>query len=171
MSEGFVTARGTMAVEHGATGTATVPTRNLEGLVEQAVDRSTQWLLNAQYRGRCWWGELEADCTLNSDYIVFHYAIGDAKSPKIPKLANHVRRNQCADGGWSIFPGGSGEINATVKAYFALKLVGDDRDAPHMRRARERVLALGGLETTNSYERFHLALMGAIDWNLAPAVP
>ena len=74
-------------------------------------------------------------------------------------------------GGWPIYPGGPSELNATTKAYFALKLAGDSPDAPHMVKARETVHRLGGLEHTNSYVRFYLALVGAVGWELVPAIP
>lgn len=152
-------------------GVATVPVRDLEGQVAQAVERTVRWLLGAQVEGRYWWGELEADTTLEADYTVFQFVLGHLDSPKVRKLATYIRQHQLADGGWNIFPDGPAEINATVKAYFALKLAGDDPDSPHMRRARERAVALGGLETTNSYTRFYLALVGAIGWDLVPAIP
>ncbi len=169
MSEGLLFPRMTTRT-HGAR-TATVPTRTLEGVLDLAIERTTEWLLKAQSSEGYWWGELEADCTLNSDYIVFHHAMGEKSSPKIPRLAVHVRHRQLADGGWSIFPNGPSDLDATIKAYFALKLAGDDPNAPHMRSARERVIALGGVESANSYTRFHLALMGAVEYDLAPAIP
>jgi squalene-hopene/tetraprenyl-beta-curcumene cyclase len=150
---------------------ATVPVPDLEGQIARAIKRTTKWLLSAQIEGRYWLGELEADTTLESDYMVFQFILGRLDSPKVPKLAAYIRKHQLADGGWNIFPDGPSEINATVKAYFALKLAGDDIEAPHMRRARERALALGGIEATNSYSRFYLALIGVISWDLVPAMP
>ncbi len=82
-----------------------------------------------------------------------------------------MRCRQLPDGGWNIYFGGPSELNATVKAYFALKLAGDSTDAPHMRLACERVRELGGLEATNSYSRFYLALVGVVGWDMVPAVP
>jgi len=82
-----------------------------------------------------------------------------------------VRRRQLADGGWSIYPGGPSELNATCKAYFALKLAGCSTEARHMVEARETVHRLGGLEHTNSYVRFYLALIGAVGWELVPSIP
>lgn len=152
-------------------GVATVPVRDLEGRIAQAVERSVRWLLEAQVEGRYWWGELEADSTLESDYTVFQFVLGRLDSPKVRKLAVNIRQHQLPDGGWNIFPEGPTEINATVKAYFALKLSGDDPGSTHMRLARERAIALGGLEATNSYTRFYLALVGAIGWDLVPAIP
>src|SRR6266566_5284679 len=69
------------------------------------------------------------------------------------------------------YPGGPSELNATCKAYFALKLAGDSTNTPHMTQARETAHRLGGLEHTNSYVRFYLALVGAVGWELVPSIP
>jgi squalene-hopene/tetraprenyl-beta-curcumene cyclase len=138
--------------------------------LEQAIERGADHLLSLQTHEGYWLGELEADSTLESDYIYYLYVLGKAEAPRIAKLANYVRRKQLADGGWSIYPGGPSELNATCKAYFALKLVGDATDAPHMVRARETVHRLGGLERSNSYVRFYLAVAGALGWDMVPAI-
>jgi squalene-hopene/tetraprenyl-beta-curcumene cyclase len=140
-----------------------------EGL-DQAIERGADHLLSLQYEDGYWLGELEADTTLESDYIYYLHVLGKAEPERIAKLANYVRQHQLADGGWSIYPGGPSELNATCKAYFALKLAGDDPDSPHMTRARATVHRLGGLERTNSYVRFYLALVGALGWELVPAI-
>lgn len=151
--------------------TAAVRSRDFECQVEDAVSRSANWLLSAQSQDGYWWGELEADTTLESDYIVYLHVLGQLKSEKVAKLANYIRKKQLADGGWNIFEGGPSELNASVKAYVALRLAGDAVTAPHIVRAKERVIALGGIEATNSYVRFYLAMVGAIDWNIVPSIP
>lgn len=143
----------------------------LAGSLEQAIENGANHLLSLQAEEGYWLGELEADTTLESDYIYYLYVLGKADPVRIAKLANYVRRRQLPDGGWSIFPGGPSDLNATCKAYFALKLAGDDIDSPHMTQARETVHRLGGLEFTNSYVRFYLALIGAVGWELVPAIP
>ena len=152
-------------------GTAAVRTRDFESQVEQAISRSTDWLLSAQSQDGYWWGELEADTTLESDYILYLHILGQLDSEKTPKLANYIRGKQNADGGWSIFEGGPSELNATVKAFVALRLAGDSADAPHVLRAKNKVIELGGLEATNSYVRFYLAMVGAVDWRIVPSIP
>ncbi len=142
-----------------------------ERSLQEAVERGAQCLLSLQAQEGFWMGELEADTTLESDYIFYLHVLGKADPERIAKLANYVRRRQLADGGWSIYPGGPSELNATVKAYFALKLAGDSADAAHLDKARQCVHALGGLEATNSYTRFYLALVGAVGWEMVPAVP
>src|SRR6266581_2986911 len=139
--------------------------------LEKTIERGASHLLSIQAEEGYWQGELEADTTLESDYIYYLHVLGKADAGRIAKLANYVRRRQLPDGGWSIYPGGPSELNATCKAYFALKLAGDSTDARHMLQARETVHRLGGLEHTNSYVRFYLALVGAVGWELVPAIP
>jgi squalene-hopene/tetraprenyl-beta-curcumene cyclase len=138
--------------------------------LEQAIERGAEHLLSLQTESGYWVGELEADTTLESDYIYFLHILGKADPARIAKLANYVRQRQLPDGGWSIYPGGPSELNATCKAYFALKLAGDAQDSPHLAQARAAVHRLGGLERTNSYVRFYLALVGAVGWDLVPAI-
>ena len=160
---GFEAATSTTASSFGAR-------RDWISRLEQAIDRGADHLLSLQAKPGYWLGELEADSTLESDYIYYLYVLGKAEPARIAKLANYVRRKQLADGGWSIYPGGPSELNATCKAYFALKLVGDNPKSPHMVQARETALRLGGLEKSNSYVRFYLAVAGALGWELVPAI-
>jgi squalene-hopene/tetraprenyl-beta-curcumene cyclase len=139
--------------------------------VENAVRNGADYLLSVQAEEGYWLGELEADTTLESDYIYYLHVLGKAEPDRVAKLANYVRRKQLPEGGWPIYPGGPCELNATCKAYFALKLAGDSPDAPHMMKAREVVHKFGGLEHTNSYVRFYLALVGAVGWELVPSIP
>jgi squalene-hopene/tetraprenyl-beta-curcumene cyclase len=162
-----------VGLEPPATAPPTIASRLQERLehLEQAIERGAEHLLSLQAESGYWVGELQADTTLESDYIYYLYLLGKADPPRIAKLANYVRQRQLPDGGWSIYPGGPSELNATCKAYFALKLAGDDTDSPHLGRARATVHRLGGLEHTNSYVRFYLALVGAVGWELVPAIP
>ncbi|PYU68714.1 MAG: squalene--hopene cyclase, partial [Acidobacteria bacterium] len=121
--------------------------------LEKTIERGANHLLSLQAEEGYWQGELEADTTLESDYIYYLHVLGKADPERIAKLANYVRRRQLADGGWSIYPGGPSE------------------QARHMLQARETVGRLGGLEHTNSYVRFYLALVGAVGWELVPSIP
>ena len=139
--------------------------------LSDAIDRGVNYLLSLQASEGYWLGELEADTTLESDYIFYLHVIGKAEPERIAKLANYVRRRQLDDGGWNIYFGGPSELNATVKAYVALRLAGDSPDSEHLQRACRRVHELGGLEASNSYTRLYLALVGAVGWDMVPAVP
>jgi len=165
-------ATSTRGLETPFNAAAAAPSRVQESLenLEQAIERGANHLLSLQVDSGYWVGELEADTTLESDYIYYLHVLGKADPCRIAKLANYVRQRQLPDGGWSIYPGGPSELSATCKAYFALKLAGDAQDSPHMLRAKEMVHRLGGLERTNSYVRFYLALVGAVGWDLVPAI-
>jgi squalene-hopene/tetraprenyl-beta-curcumene cyclase len=139
--------------------------------IETAVKNGAEYLLSVQAEEGYWHGELEADTTLESDYVYYLHVLGKAEPERIAKLANYVRQKQLPDGGWPIYPNGPSELNATCKAYFALKLAGDSPDSLHLAKAREVIHRLGGLEHTNSYVRFYLALVGAVGWELVPAIP
>ena len=143
----------------------------LEEGLPQAIQRAMDYLLSLQAPEGYWVGELEADTTLESDYIFFLYVLGKLDDLRGRKLANYIRRRQLPDGGWNVYAGGPSELNATVKAYVALKLAGDSPSAPHMARARCQIHDLGGVEATNSYTRLYLALGGALPWSYVPAIP
>ena len=97
--------------------------------------------------------------------------LGKVDEPLQGKCAAHIRRRQLADGGWNIFIGGPSEINASVKAYFALKLAGDSPNAAWMREARANVLRLGGIPQINTYGKLYLALLGQFPWQYLPTIP
>jgi squalene-hopene/tetraprenyl-beta-curcumene cyclase len=139
--------------------------------LSDTIDRGANYLLSLQASEGYWLGELEADTTLESDYIFYLHVIGKARPDRIAKLANYVRRRQLEDGGWNIYFGGPSELNATIKAYVALRLAGDPGDSQDLLRARARIHELGGLEASNSYTRLYLALVGAVGWDMVPAVP
>jgi squalene-hopene/tetraprenyl-beta-curcumene cyclase len=139
--------------------------------LQQAVAQAARHLLSLQVPEGYWLGELEADTTLESDYIFYLHVLGKADREPVARLANYIRLRQLPDGAWNVYPGGPAELNATVKAYFALRLAGDSPDEPHMGRARRRIHELGGLESTNSFTRFYLALVGMVDWDMVPAIP
>ncbi len=138
--------------------------------LDRAVARGRDYLLSLQHQEGYWLGELEADTTLESDYIFFLHLVGRAEPDRLRKLANYIRARQLPDGGWSIYPDGPSELNATVKGWVALRLAGDAPDSPHLARAARCVRDLGGLERTNSFTRFYLALAGVIGWDMVPAI-
>ena len=87
------------------------------------------------------------------------------------KLAVYIRARQNANGGWPLFYGGQTDLSCTVKTYYALKLVGDDINSPHMNRAREQILSLGGAAKSNVFTRITLAMFGQIPWRGVPFIP
>src|ERR1700756_2361268 len=116
-----------------------------QSLLDESLDRAVSFLISLQHEQGYWLGELEADTTLESDYIFYLHVLGRLDDRRGQKLAQQLRRPAVDDGGWNIYFGGPSEINATVKAYFALKLAGYAADSEFMVRARDRALQLGGL--------------------------
>ncbi len=114
---------------------------------------------------------LEADATVPAEYVLLEHYLDRIEPELERKIGVHLRAIQGAHGGWPLFHGGALDISASVKAYFALKAIGDAPEAPHMRRAREAILAAGGAERANVFTRVQLALFGAVPWRAAPVIP
>lgn len=139
--------------------------------VRPAVEAARRYLLSIQREDGHWCGELEGDTILESEYLLTLYFLGRSAEPRFGKAAEYLRRRQLPEGGWSIYPGGPPDVSSSVKAYFALKLAGDDPSAPHMAKARAVIRALGGVGACNSFTRIYLAIFGQADWADCPAVP
>ncbi|MGA8169605.1 MAG: squalene--hopene cyclase [Methylocystis sp.] len=119
-----------------------------------------------------WCFELEADCTIPAEYVLMrHYRDEPVDAALEGKIGNYLRRAQGDHGGWPLFQDGAFNISASVKAYFALKMIGDSVDAPHMARARAAILAHGGAAQSNVFTRALLALYGEIPWRGVPVMP
>jgi squalene-hopene/tetraprenyl-beta-curcumene cyclase len=139
--------------------------------VAKAIARAQANLLRLQRDDGHWCGELVVDSTLVSDYIAYMHWAGEVDPVLQEKCVAHIRRRQLPDGGWNIYEGGPSEINATVKAYFALKLAGHAPNRPWMHEARAAALRLGGIPRMNTYSKLYLALLGQFPWKYLPTVP
>jgi squalene-hopene/tetraprenyl-beta-curcumene cyclase len=136
-----------------------------------ALERTTNWLLTRQNDDGYWVGELEGDTILESEYILLMAFLDRETDPLCVQVARYIQDRQLSDGGWAIYPGGPTDVSASVKAYFALKLVGIAPDDPAMARARQAILSAGGAHECNSFTRFYLALLGQIAYDECPCVP
>jgi squalene-hopene/tetraprenyl-beta-curcumene cyclase len=153
----------------GLVGIATLPPA--AAAVTTSIARARAWLLERQEAAGYWQGELEGDTTLESYMILLEAFWGRPDSPKAKALAKTIREEALPTGGWAQYPGGPAEISVSVLSYFALKVAGESAEAPHMRRAREAILALGGAAKANTYTRYHLAFFGECPWENVPAIP
>jgi squalene-hopene/tetraprenyl-beta-curcumene cyclase len=146
----------------------------IDGLISRvsaAVSAAKKHLFSQQHEDGYWCGELEADTTLESDYILLHTLLGTGDSERFQKAANWIIRHQNEDGGWNIYPDGPSNISASVKAYFGLKLAGYGTDHPVLQRAREKILELGGVTEVNTFTKIYLCFFGQYDYDAVPAVP
>ncbi|MDE2182000.1 MAG: squalene--hopene cyclase [Alphaproteobacteria bacterium] len=140
--------------------------------VDAIIHDATTTLLKQQRPDGHWVYELEADATIPAEYVLLTHFLGETPDLELErKIGVYLRRIQGAHGGWPLYHDGAIDISATVKAYFALKMIGDDPDAPHMRRAREAILARGGAGKANVFTRIQLALYGDVPWAIIPTVP
>ncbi len=140
--------------------------------LEQAVRAATEGLLREQRPDGHFVYELEADCTIPAEYVLLVHYLGETANLELErKIGVYLRRIQGAHGGWPLYHEGAFDISATVKAYFALKMIGDDIGAPHMVRAREEILRRGGAIKANVFTRILLCLYGQASWNDVPTVP
>jgi squalene-hopene/tetraprenyl-beta-curcumene cyclase len=146
--------------------------RLLGARVEDGIAAATKALLDLQQPDGHWVFELEADATIPAEYVLFrHYRGEPIDSVLEAKIAAYLRRTQGTHGGWPLFHDGGFDMSASVKAYFALKMIGDSPDSAHMRRAREAILARGGASHVNVFTRVLLALYGIMSWRSIPVMP
>lgn len=147
--------------------------------IRAAVQAAQRALGSLQKKDGHWCAELEGDSILQSEYLLMKWILRQEREPLVDgrpgttlrKIVEQLRSQQRPDGGWGQFPGSGIDISASVKGYFCLKLAGDSPDAPHMKRAREVILRMGGAERCNSFTNFYLACLGQISWNAVPSIP
>jgi len=142
--------------------------RDAEAALEQALDA----VLSRQRDDGHWLYELEADSTISAEYVLLVHYLGEAPNLQLEeRIGRYLRRLQNAEGGWPLFTHGEADVSATVKAYFALKMMGDAPEAEHMQRARKCILAMGGAGAANVFTRTLLALYGILPWRSIPMMP
>jgi squalene-hopene/tetraprenyl-beta-curcumene cyclase len=140
--------------------------------MDRSIDAATRALLALQRRDGHWVFELEADATIPAEYVLLRYYLAEPVNAALEaKIAVYLRRIQGEHGGWPLFRDGAFDMSASVKAYFALKMIGDPIDAPYMVRAREAIRARGGASHSNVFTRAMLALFGFISWRAVPVMP
>ena len=139
--------------------------------LDDAIARARNALLRRQRADGHWQFELEADVTIPAEYVLLEHYLDRIDAPLQRRIALYLRARQGPHGGWPLFHGGAFNLSASVKAYFALKAVGDAPDAPHMARARAAILAAGGAERSNVFTRVQLALFGQVPWDAVPVMP
>jgi squalene-hopene/tetraprenyl-beta-curcumene cyclase len=151
---------------------ATASERHRLDDVERRIGTATKALLGLQRDDGHWCFELEADATIPAEYILLRHFRGEPADAELErKIAVYLRRIQGEHGGWPLFHAGAFDMSASVKAYFALKMIGEDPGAPHMCRARDAILERGGAAKSNVFTRALLALYGEVPWRAVPTMP
>jgi squalene-hopene/tetraprenyl-beta-curcumene cyclase len=138
---------------------------------QQALDRAVERLLALQHPDGWWKGLLETNVSIDAEDLLLREFLGVRDDDDTAATAAWIRSKQRDDGTWANFYGGPPEFSTTVEAYAALRLAGDPQNADHMRRAREFMLASGGVERTRVFTKIWLALFGLWPWSRVPVIP
>jgi len=152
---------------HAAPQTARPPIVDLD----EALGKGSDYLLSLQYAGGYWSAELESNVTMASEYLFLEHFLGIADAARWTKICRYILRRQNADGSWSTYHDGPGDVSITTEAYFALKLAGIDPKTPEMTRARDFVRANGGAGKARIFTKLWLSLFGQFEWEAFPAMP
>lgn len=139
--------------------------------LDKAIAQAQSALLELQDSQGYWVFELEADCTIPSEYIMMMHYLGEIDENLQAKIAVYLRSRQNEDGSFPLYTGGLGEISCSVKVYYALKMAGDDIHAPHMTKLREWILSQGGAAKANVFTRITLAIFEQLPWRGVPYIP
>src|SRR6516164_2969496 len=142
-----------------------------DAALREAIARAGDALARHQHPDGHWLFELEADATIPAEYVLLEHFLDRIDPALEAKIGVYLRSIQGAHGGWPLFHDGAFDLSASVKAYFALKAIGDAPSVPHMARARQAILAAGGAERTNVFTRAQLALFGQVPWRAVPVMP
>ncbi len=153
--------------------TDTIERASLMDQADAAATRAATALGALQRDDGHWVFELEADATIPAEYVLLRHYLGEPRDVEIERrIGVYLRRIQSASHhGWGLFHGGAFDVSASVKAYFALKMIGDDVAAPHMAQARAAIRKAGGAAAVNVFTRIQLALFGCADWRTVPTLP
>jgi len=139
--------------------------------LDKAIERTRDFFFREQLPDGYWWAELESNSTITAEYLMLFHFLGMADKEKERKMANYLLRQQTREGSWTIWYGGPGDLSTTIEAYFALKLAGYPADHPAMRKARDFVLAKGGILKARVFTKIFLALFGEFSWLGVPSMP
>ena len=139
--------------------------------LDSAIDRAVGRLFDLQYDDGYWWGELEANCAIHAEYLRLTHFMDVPDPKRWRKVVNYLKSMQLDDGGWPIWYGGPSDLSIAVECYFAMKLAGEPPDDPAMTKAREFILAQGGVPNTRVFTKMWLALFGQWEWAATPVLP
>ena len=140
-------------------------------LARGTLNRARDHLLGLQHADGWWQGELETNVTMDAEDLLLREFLGLHDDAVVATAGRWIRSRQRDDGTWANFYGGPADLSTTVEAYLALKLAGDEPDAPHMKLARDWITERGGVEATRVFTRIWLALSGLWSWDDLPVIP
>ncbi|MEU5839648.1 squalene--hopene cyclase [Streptomyces diacarni] len=144
---------------------------SVTALAERTAARAVDHLLARQDEAGWWKGDLDTNVTMDAEDLLLREFLGIRDEPTYAAAARWIRSQQREDGTWATFHGGPGDLSATIEAYVALRLAGDQAEAPHMTRAAAWVREKGGVARSRVFTRIWLALFGWWRWEDLPEMP
>ncbi|WP_310964619.1 squalene--hopene cyclase [Nocardioides terrisoli] len=139
--------------------------------VSHCLDAAVGRLRALQHDEGWWKGDLATNVTMDAEDLMLRHFLGIATADGDEQTARWIRSQQAADGSWSTFAGGPGDVSTTVEAWVALRMAGDDPAAEHLQRAAAFVRANGGLEGCRVFTHMWLSLFGLWSWHDCPDLP
>ncbi|HST33020.1 MAG TPA: squalene--hopene cyclase [Solirubrobacteraceae bacterium] len=146
-------------------------TIEVQSEAEVALKLACEHLLSLQDEAGWWQGELQTNVTMDAEDMLLREFLGVRTAAGTERSAAWIRSQQRADGTWTNFYGGPGDLSTTIEAYWALRLAGDPQEAEHMRIAAEWIRAHGGVARARVFTHLWLALFGLWSWDRVPALP
>lgn len=139
--------------------------------LDRSIERTRDFFIREQMPDGYWWAELESNVTITAEYIMLFHFLGMVDRLRERKMTHYILGKQTKEGAWSLWFGGPGDLSTTIEAYFALKLAGYAADDPVMCKAREFILAKGGILKARVFTKVFLALFGEFSWLGVPSMP
>ncbi len=147
------------------------PAPGLGERAESGIRRASEWLFAHQHADGYWHAPLEANATMEAEYVFLNRILGRRRPELDRRMADRLLATQQPDGSWPLYWNGPGNLSATIEAYLALKLAGLSPDEPALARARDFILAGGGLAKAGVFTRIWLSLFGQFPLHGLPAMP
>jgi squalene-hopene/tetraprenyl-beta-curcumene cyclase len=144
---------------------------DLATAVHRAIERAQERFLVLQSPQGYWHAPLEANVSMDAQYIIFNRFMERSRPDIEERLAKHVRETQQRDGSWPLFVNGPGHIGVSVESYTALRLLGVGPEDPTLARARAFIHERGGLERAGVFSKIFLAYLGEVPWTAVPTLP
>ena len=137
--------------------------------VAAAIDGARKCLFSEQHEDGYWCGELEADATLEADYILLHTLLGTGNPERIAKAARlHSAASERGRRMGHLLPAAHPISALRSNAYFGLKLAGYTADHPALARARKKILEMGGVTEVNTFTKIYLCFLRAVRLRRCP---